>query len=705
MPLAPALLLFALLVASDSDPEVLPVLRGSAPKALVIFIDGFLPGVITPEIMPNVHHLLEEGAWSLRARVEDTTISGSGWSTFLTGVHRDKHGVRDNSFAEPRFERYPHFFARLREGRPGTVCASAQSWRPIQDLIVAPASPDFNFFAEYYLANDDYFDAISVDSLCAEAGRLFLAQPAVDVVVVMFAESDGTGHLEGNAHYDAEDPLYRRQLTKIDGHVGELLTAIESRAGIADEAWLVAIHTDHAGAKNEGHGRNVPAHRQTPFLLKGPGITRGQIFPPPKSPDLVATILHHFGVIPDPAWELDGAPVAVSRTGPKRAWFGENLLVNGDAQRDCGFSGLGEGISTNLASAIPAAPDASVAGWDDPGLMTVVEPGEWTTFGSLSRMFANGGSKSEAILSQRVDLAPIVPWIRQQHASFSSSATFYAGTEQPSGIVRLDVIFFDREGREIDRATSSPAVRSGSDDSDPKSMLSGDVPLDAWSAEVRLTLAPHEDGRHLVFADDLELSFSPRTRRALPPWRDLFNGRDLDGWIPVNVAPETFTVHDGMIVCDGIPTGVLRTRDVFENFECEFEYRHMKTGGNAGFFVWSDALPSTGQPFTRSVEVQVIDGWETENWTSHGDIFAIWGAVLQPDRPHPAGWMRCLPSERRARGTGQWNHFRIIAVDGSLQLWVNGAPVSGGSEISPRRGYLCPRIRGIGGLLSQPPHP
>jgi hypothetical protein len=39
----------------------------------------------------------------------------------------------------------------------------------------------------------------------------------------------------------------------------------------------------------------------------------------------------------------------------------------------------------------------------------------------------------------------------------------------------------------------------------------------------------------------------------------LFNGRDLTGWMPVNVASNTFTVRDGVIVSTGKPTGVMRT--------------------------------------------------------------------------------------------------------------------------------------------------
>ena len=112
-------------------------------------------------------------------------------------------------------------------------------------------------------------------------------------------------------------------------------------------------------------------------------------------------------------------------------------------------------------------------------------------------------------------------------------------------------------------------------------------------------------------------------------------------------------------------------------------------GGNAGLFVWSDALPAVGVPFTRSFEVQILDGHETPNYTSHGDVFGIWGATMKPDRPHPAGWMRCLPSEKRAKPSPEWNHYRVSCQDGVLKLAVNGKEVSGASQCVPRAGYIC----------------
>jgi hypothetical protein len=191
----------------------------------------------------------------------------------------------------------------------------------------------------------------------------------------------------------------------------------------------------------------------------------------------------------------------------------------------------------------------------------------------------------------------------------------------------------------------------------------------------------------------LGFSFPTRTF-ADEDFRLLFNGKDLSGWLPVNVAPETFTVRDGMIVSTGKPTGVMRTEQLYENFVIELEWRHLQPGGNAGLFIWSDALPAVGVPFTRAFEIQILDGRNGLNYTSHGDVFGIWGARMKPDRPHPAGWMRCLPSDKRAKPSPEWNHYRVSCQDGVLELAVNGKSVSGASECVPRKGYICLELEG-----------
>lgn len=162
----------------------------------------------------------------------------------------------------------------------------------------------------------------------------------------------------------------------------------------------------------------------------------------------------------------------------------------------------------------------------------------------------------------------------------------------------------------------------------------------------------------------------------------LFNSRNLDGWVNVNCAPETWTVRDGIIVCTGIPTGVLRTTSQYENYILELEWRHMKARGNAGLFIHSDPLPARGQPFTRSIEIQIMDG-------NAGDMFSIHGATMTPDKPHPKGWARSLPSEDRMNPTGQWNHYCVKSRDGMATLAVNGKIVTRGYHLNPCKGYIC----------------
>lgn len=181
-------------------------------------------------------------------------------------------------------------------------------------------------------------------------------------------------------------------------------------------------------------------------------------------------------------------------------------------------------------------------------------------------------------------------------------------------------------------------------------------------------------------------------------YKPMFNGKDLTGWVNVNCHPSTFFVKDGEVITTGKPTGYLRTDRQFENFELEMEWMHVnKTEvGNSGLFVWGDPIPAVGTGYTRGIEVQVLVNLEYKDKktgkataTSHGDLFSIWGADCTPDRPHPTGAKRCIPSEYRAKGGGEWNHYKVIANDGVLKLHVNGKEVSGISKCTPRKGYLA----------------
>lgn len=180
-------------------------------------------------------------------------------------------------------------------------------------------------------------------------------------------------------------------------------------------------------------------------------------------------------------------------------------------------------------------------------------------------------------------------------------------------------------------------------------------------------------------------------------FRDLFNGRDLSGWVPVNLDPDTFFVRDGLLVCRGKPIGVMRSDRQYENFILHIEWRHMEAGGNSGVFLWSDAVPQERSRLPKGLEVQMLElEWPLLNREKdgsprplayvHGELFGAGGLEVVPDNPRGK---RSMSWENRCLGRGQWNTYDVVAVDGVVKLSVNGKFVNGVSQASVRKGYLC----------------
>ena len=174
-------------------------------------------------------------------------------------------------------------------------------------------------------------------------------------------------------------------------------------------------------------------------------------------------------------------------------------------------------------------------------------------------------------------------------------------------------------------------------------------------------------------------------------FRELFNGKDLSGWVNVNTAENTWTVRDRTLVCSGHPIGVLRTERQYENFILQIEWKHLEAGGNSGVFVWSEGVPPKGKRLPKGVEVQILElDWAVQhNQTDayvHGEIFGTGGLKTQPDNPRGS---RSKSVEKRCKGKGQWNTYTIVCVDGIIKLSVNGKFVNGISDATIKKGYIC----------------
>lgn len=181
-----------------------------------------------------------------------------------------------------------------------------------------------------------------------------------------------------------------------------------------------------------------------------------------------------------------------------------------------------------------------------------------------------------------------------------------------------------------------------------------------------------------------------------PQFVDLFNGKDLSGWIDVNTSPETWSVNDdGLLVCTGHPIGVMRSDRMYENFILIVEWRHMEAGGNSGVFLWSDAKPE-GNRLPLGMEVQMLElEWPFIHAVNgvprpiayvHGELFGAGGMKAIPANPRGN---RSKSFENRCLPKGQWNRYVVVAVDGTVKLSINGKFVNSIREASMRKGYIC----------------
>jgi hypothetical protein len=182
-------------------------------------------------------------------------------------------------------------------------------------------------------------------------------------------------------------------------------------------------------------------------------------------------------------------------------------------------------------------------------------------------------------------------------------------------------------------------------------------------------------------------------------WRDLTEA-DFEN---VNLDPDTWSWKDGVASCTGEPVGVIRSRKPIKNFELVAEWRHLEHGGNSGIFVWVpkaslDTLKRDALP--HGIEVQVLDVGYTEQYekstgqkadwfTTHGDVFPVGTSKMKPFPPVAPDGQRSFPKQQLSRGTTEWNHYYVRAVNGEVRLWVNGQEVSGGTNCRPAEGYVC----------------
>jgi hypothetical protein len=137
-------------------------------------------------------------------------------------------------------------------------------------------------------------------------------------------------------------------------------------------------------------------------------------------------------------------------------------------------------------------------------------------------------------------------------------------------------------------------------------------------------------------------------------FKPLFNGKDLDDWTG---AIGSYEVTGGELRCKTARGKVLQTKDTFDNFVVQLEFK-LPPGGNNGLAIRTP--DNVGDAAYEGMEIQILDDGDSKykdlhDYQTHGSLYGL--------APALRGYLRPV---------GEWN-FQEVTVDGNhIVVNLNG---------------------------------
>jgi hypothetical protein len=143
-------------------------------------------------------------------------------------------------------------------------------------------------------------------------------------------------------------------------------------------------------------------------------------------------------------------------------------------------------------------------------------------------------------------------------------------------------------------------------------------------------------------------------------FKDLFNGKSLDGWTLVGGKGKGYLVENGVLVCPEDGGGNLLTEKDFADFVLRFEFK-LTPGGNNGVGI---RAPLAGDIAYSGMEIQILDHDHPkykglQPWQRHGSVYNVVPAKAEALKP-----------------AGEWNQEEIVADGKKIKVTLNGVEIT-----------------------------
>ena len=228
----------------EENPDTLLV---NSRKVLIIGIDGAVGAEYKTIAPPVLEGLKAHSKYSWDAVSDEVTTDAASWKTMMSGISYSRHQIKDSSFifSQPAGGAqhtapaiYPSFFTYLlTSSRADTKTSFISSWGTMLNRLVPEV--------------EDKVVAAS-DAAVKDSAITRIKKESSDLVVVNFNGVAVAGQAD---EFSASSAGYKAAVLKVDGYVGELMTALKSRPEYnKKEEWLVIITGTHGGVGNSYGG-------------------------------------------------------------------------------------------------------------------------------------------------------------------------------------------------------------------------------------------------------------------------------------------------------------------------------------------------------------------------------------------------------------------------------------------------------------------
>ncbi|ORV50942.1 phosphodiesterase [Mycolicibacter engbaekii] len=255
--------------------------------------------------------LADRGITAVTSLTGHQTLSTPSWSTILTGVWDDKHGIVSNVYRPEPYTTWPSVFNLIEYSRPDvetTVISGRGLFTEIASIGHYPADNIIGISGGSTSAEMD--ELVTQETI----SRILATTTNPDIPNFMFAyqsQVDHAGH-----SYGAGSDEYMNAVINVGANLKQILEAVALAEAATGDKWNIILTTDHGHQLNPdlpgfslGHGLQSP-NETTSFImfsLAGNDDQAGAQNLAYQTVDIVPTILQAFGI--PMRSDFDGTPM------------------------------------------------------------------------------------------------------------------------------------------------------------------------------------------------------------------------------------------------------------------------------------------------------------------------------------------------------------------------------------------------------------